>query len=481
MAMLNKTAFAAVATAVMVMAGPASAFTPEGSIMETSDSKISSTWQPMVAQRNDSIAKACQGFVYAPCVREVVQANRSRLPEEFSKESDFWLYTGTTYMVPLLSGVLPSAIEKPTKSTEPQPSLVEIMKGYSTEQEKMVAELARLSKDFGLLAVEDIDGLGDTLAEVRQQTEGFAEVRETVQRLEEAYGQLQNGDLTSGMLNTIQAQNEAALEPVFADIEALKQADITFSKRLDVVEADVANLTEQIPTVVKDEVKIQFDEQLPAMTEAAENAAKETATTVVGEANYWNYWLTWAALIIALLAIVGVWWTRRSVNTSKKELTGQIAKQEEKFAGKKDQEILRKNVEGVATEHKALSAEVHDEHDGLAATRDLAATALSQNSSLKFLETPDLKFVNKGATSHWSMTSGDTQTDDLQTFEVCFTKREDGLFDWSVPRNQDGSGDSQPVAYKSVEKMRTKLLQAHINGRLKHCEVQEAKPGAQPA
>jgi len=474
MTTLNK--LAAVATALLVLVGPASAFVPKGSSLESSDSKISSQWQPMVAQRNDSIAKACKGFVYAGCVREVVKANRSRLPEKFTKESDFWLYEGTAYMVPLLSGAKASAIQ--TKSSGPRPSMVEIMKGYSDTQEKMAAELARLSNNFGTLAVNDIDGLGDMVKQVSQQAEGFAQVQETVQRLEEAYVLLQNGDLTSVMLNAIQAENTAALKPVFADIKALQQADITFSKRLDAVEADVADITQQLPATVKTEVESQFGEQLPAMTKAAEKAAKETATIAVGEAMYWNNRLVWVALIIAILAVIGVWWTRKSTSTLSETVDSHQKGMEDLY-------------EGLEEKHEGLAEEVHDEHDGLAATRDLAATALSQNSTLTFLETPDLKSVNNGATSHWSMTSGEKKSGDLQTFAVSFTKREDGLFDWSVPRNQDGSGESQPVAFKSLEKMKTKLIQAHINGRLKHCDVslqdqklkkeKEAEPKAQPA
>jgi uncharacterized protein YoxC len=466
---------AAATTALLVLVGPASAFTLAGSVLETDQSDISTQWQPMAAQRNDSIAKACKGFKYAGCVREFVIGNRDKFPEQFQSESDFWLYEGTTYNVPVLSGVLASAIQTQTSSSGPRPSMVEIMNGLSANQEKIATELARLSNNFGTLAVEDIDGLGDMVEQVRQQAEGFAEVQETVQRLEETYVLLQNGDLTSGMLNAIRAENASALEPVFADIKALQLADITFSQRLDVVEADVANITQQLPTTVKTEVESQLGEQLPAMTEVAETAAKEAATTAVAEVTYWSNWLAWLALAIAALAVVVVWSTRKSTNTLTETVTSHQKGTEDLYTG-------------LAEKHEALAEEVHDENDGLAATRDLATTALSQNSTLTFLETPDLKFVNKGATSHWSMTSGDKQTDDLQTFEVRFTKREDGLFDWSVPRNQDGSGDSQPVAFKSLEKMKTKLQQAHINGRLKHCDVRlqnskskEAKPEELPA
>jgi hypothetical protein len=274
---------AAATTALLVLVGPASAFTLAGSVLETDQSDISTQWQPMAAQRNDSIAKACKGFKYAGCVREFVIGNRDKFPEQFQSESDFWLYEGTTYNVPVLSGVLASAIQTQTSSSGPRPSMVEIMNGLSANQEKIATELARLSNNFGTLAVEDIDGLGDMVEQVRQQAEGFAEVQETVQRLEETYVLLQNGDLTSGMLNAIRAENASALEPVFADIKALQLADITFSQRLDVVEADVANITQQLPTTVKTEVESQLGEQLPAMTEVAETAAKEAATTAVAE------------------------------------------------------------------------------------------------------------------------------------------------------------------------------------------------------
>ena len=460
---------AAVTTALLVLAaGPASAFAPNGSALETEQSKISQLWQPAVAQRGDTVAGACEGFKYATCVREFVSGNRDKFPQKFQAESDFWLYHGTSYMVPVLSGAKASALQ--ADSSGSQPSLLEIMNGYSQKQEEMAAELARLSKDFGLLAVEDIDGLGDLVTQVRQQTQGFTEVQSVVQRLEEAYRQLQNGDLTSGMLNTIQAQNEAVLEPVFADIKALQQADITFSQRLDVVEANVANLTtitEQIPTTVKTEVTAQLGEQLPVMTAAAEKAA----ATVVDEATYWSNWLTWAALIIALLAVVGVWWNRKSTKT----LTKTVESQKTQLSS-----IANTHLELVdlGEDHAALSAVVHDEHEGLAATRDLAATAMSQNSPLTFLETPDLKYVNHGATSHWTVTTGSKKTGDYQTFEVSLTRRDDGLFDWSIPRNQDGTGDSQPVAFKSIETMKTKLQHAHASGRLRYCEVKETKKEA---
>jgi hypothetical protein len=466
MAMLNKTAVAAVATAVMVMAGPASAFTPAGSVMEAADSTVSSTWQPMAAQRNDSIAKACEGFKYRGCVREFVSGNRDKFPEQFKSESDFWLYEKTEYMVPLLSGAKASAIQTQTSPSGPRPSMVEIMNGLTANQEEMAAELARLSKDFGLLAVEDIDGLGDLVIQMRQQTEGFAEVQSVVQRLEDAFVLAQSEALTSGRLRDIQAENVAALKPVFADIEALQQADITFSQRLDVVEADVANITEQLPTTVKTEVESQLGEQLPAMTEAAETAAKETATAVVGEAvgeaTYWNYWLTLAALIIALLTAAGTGWL--FFNRTRQQKV--VASHEKQL---NDENGLANARQALDRKHNTLAEEVHDEENGLAATRDLATQTLSQTSPLKSIKTPDLSHVNHGATSHWTMTDGH------QNYEVSFTKRDDGQFDCSVPRNKDGTGTNEPVAFNSIDEMMKMLRKAHAKGRLQHCCVVAAK------
>jgi hypothetical protein len=468
MATLRK--LAAVTTTLLVLAGPASAFTPTGPALETEQSKISQLWQPTVAQRGDSVAGACEGFKYAACVREFVSGNRDKFPQKFQAESDFWLFQGTEYMVPMLSEAKASAVQ--TDSSGPRPSMLEVLNGFTAKQEQMAAELARLSKEFGLLAVEDIDGLGDLVIQVRQQTQGFAQVQGVVQRLEEAYVQLQSGDLTSGMLNTIQAQNDAALQPIFADIEALQQADITFSKRLDVVEADVAKLTtitEQIPTTVKTEVTAQLGEQLPVMTVAAEKAA----ATAVEEATYWSNWLTWAALILALLAVAGVWWTRKSTNT----LTKTVESQKTQLNSLASTHLELVNL---GEDHAALSAEVHDEHEGLAATRDIAATALSQNSTLTFQETPDLKHLKKAATSYWVVTTGSKSTGDYQTFEVIFTKREDGLLDCSIPRNSDGTGINEPIAFKSVDIMKTMVRHAHIKGRLRHCIVLEVTAESKP-
>jgi hypothetical protein len=386
--------------------------------------------------------------------------NRDKFPEQFQSETDFWLYVDTTYMVPQLSGAMASAIQ--TNPSGEQPSMVTIMNGLTANQEQMADELARLTREFGTLAVSDIDGLGEMVAQVSQQAEGFAEVQDVVQRLEAAYVDLQNGELTTGMLNAIRSENNAVLE----EIAALQEADTQFNLRLTEVEAEVTALTEQLPATVQTEVANQLSEQTSTVA--------TVQSTVEGMQNGLSQiQLVLAAVVIALLiAAVGfLAWIRHSSQSIKaefeshsKQLTGEGCLAEQ-------QETLNEQHESLANKLEALSAEVHDEHDGLAATRDMAATALSQNSILTFLDTPDLKFIKKGTTSSWKISVGDKDSDDYQLFEVSFTKRDDGLFDWSVPRNKDGKGESEPVKYKSIDSMKTKLQQAHIHGRLQYCAV----------
>lgn len=477
MAIVNK--LAAVATALLlVLAGPTSAFTPNGPVVETNRSNISTLWQPAVAEYKDTIYEACEGFKYRMCIQEFVNANRDKFPEkafpkEWKKEKDFWVIEGVQYYVPLFSGAKAGAVQKSQPGS--QPTMVEIMNGFSATQQEMADKLASLSQNFGTLAVRDIDGLGEALAEVRQQTQEFTQVQAVVQRLEQAYTDLHNGELTTGMLNAIQAANETDLQPILDDIAALQQADITFNERLDAVEAEVAAAGERLPTTVQAEVDKQLTEQLPSITDDAVKAAQTEVGKVEQAQSWYNILFAIGALVIALLAVGSIFWMRRSSKATK-ALAETVASNEKQLNGDdglvKKHEKLKTYVHEVADKHEKLSAFVHDEDEGLAATRDLAETAISQHSTLTFLDTPDLKCVNTGATSRWVMTTGDGKEKDLQTFEVHFTKRaEDGLFDWSVPRNQDGTGESQPIAYKSQENMKTKLRQAHINGRLKHCDV----------
>lgn len=335
--------------------------------------------------------------------------------------------------------------------------------------EALTTELASLSKNFGTLAVEDIAGLEERLAVASQQAAEFSELQGTVQALEVAFVSLQNGELTSGMLTAIQSQVDESLKAVQANITELKQADIRFTERLDAVEAEVEMAADALPEQIRTEVETQVSAVQTALDASLADVEKAMTRTSTGAANSAvsdDMWLLWAAVAAIVAALVVLWRRDSASRSAVKEVT-------------KTQTALGTTVAShetklndVAKAQKALETEIHDASDGLAVTHEMAATALAQSSALEFQETPDLKFVNEGATSHWMMTDG------FQNYRVSFRKRADSLFDCSIARNSDGTGDSEPMAYKSLSKMKTNLQKAHANGRLQNCIVKKAAQAA---
>ena len=241
--------------ALMLCANTAVAFTPAGDVATTESSSITTTWQPMVAQRGDSIAEACEGFAYNQCVREFVVANRDKFPERFTSESDFFLNRGTAYMVPTQDGLIASA--EPKSSTAEAPNLLEIINGLSQEQEQLAAEIAALSTALSLND-SNIETLAAELQTLSSEIPNIGPLRESLGGLEEAFLLLRNGELTEGMLASIQDRIDASLTEVTADISALQQADLEFNGRLTTTEENVGTLQADVTTLQSDVAATSF-------------------------------------------------------------------------------------------------------------------------------------------------------------------------------------------------------------------------------
>lgn len=238
------------------------------------------------------------------------------------------------------------------------------------------------------------------------------------------------------------------------------------------LEDQVAELARKLGTL---ETEIAND--ITSLEERIDNTNDDVATLraefsemqmTLGVLGGWlkKYW--WVALLAALLVIL-IWLILELLayrHMKSIEEDASLAKEKAEAA-----EIAAAAAQGGADQAHKIATDVrdvvHHPDEGLRATHSMATHALVAAVPLVLEEQPKLSSVNVGATSRWIVRHEVTG----ERFEVLFTKREDGLCDWSVPRNRDGTGTSEPISVKSPEHVERKLRDAYVAKRLQYCLV----------
>jgi len=469
-------AFMMMSTAVHALTPVGEVFTPEGA------SSNAPYWQELKAEKGDLHWTYVSNFIDQAGLRDVVKGEvyegtyfspEARLmgaieaangPEKFGGDGKGFptFLPGVTYKLPVPSAegfVLPP---EPVTQAELMAQLKLMEERYAqlqpVTQEAYAVMSSQVQENADLLGTLSgrIDGLAKTQTELKQTTV------DNTKSLGELTGQM--GTFDERLTTTGNAATEAkqlaqgAVSDANSAVTSAKEAMSAVERSAD----KLAEMETQLPATVKTAVETEFQQQLPAITKAAETAA----TKAVGDAKG-NDQLTWILLGLALLlslgAIVFAVFTKRST----KKIEKKVEEHEGQINGPAGVIARQK---ALATKHNELETDVREQGAGIQETYAIATTALAQGSKLKeFTVTTDLDSVNVGKTSTWQMTDGHQQ------FEVHFTKREDGRFDWSVPRNSDGTGQSEPITFKSIETTKTKLQQAYAKERLQACAVKMVK------
>jgi hypothetical protein len=378
---------------------------------------------------------------------------------------------GETYRLPVPSAAGFTVPPAPVTQAELLAQMVEQKQRYSALQATTEGQFNTLTE-----RLNGMDGRIDVLKSdqdaLQGRVEGLSGDVATAQSAADYAKTLAGGAITTANQATeaVKALRDELSTTVQAQVRT--QLDARLNGENGLVQTMTANAETAATTAANNAVDAAKPEMAQVATDAATTEAKRVATdaanNAVKEATGWTSWsmlVSLAAVLIAASTAVGfglLWW--RSPKTDD-AWAGTVAAHEESLNGEKG---LVQAHQALDEKHDSLAAEVRDQDEGLPATHAMAATALASSSALVFDDTSDLKLVNEGKTAAWTMTDGH------QRYKVLFTKRDDDRFDWTPSRNADGTGTSEPVTFKSVENMQTKLRHAHANGRLHNCIVPKA-------
>lgn len=358
--------------AIALLAGPASAWTIASEVVDATQvdesiAKYSNNWVLMQADRGDTRWGVYGNNVASnPAAIAYIKSNVGRYrpaaagdKKIVDTDADFGPFEGDTYLMPLDALPVDSAVwpvlkragldlqpvseltrkGESTAQKEPPVPLVELVSGLSDSQAQMAKELSELSKNFGSLAVSDIDGLGETLSVLGVQAAENSALSSTVQELEAAYVALQNGQLTSGLLSAMQTEVDTTLQSVLGDISALQQADTAINNRLDSIQeiatAAATSADQALVTATQTATDLAtLNEQLPGQIKTAAEQAVKTANAPV------VFWTSNTGLgifggLLLLLGVIVYFAARRGVKATSDnlvELKTTVQAQAEKLA-----------------------------------------------------------------------------------------------------------------------------------------------------
>lgn len=475
-------------TALVMMAGPVLAFTPNGELMNTSDSAVSNTWQPMVAQDGDGINDIAI-MLYGPnytreqglaVIREFIKVvNQDKFPVSKIaagtwEDKDAWLMPGVTYMVPVRADVAP-ATAAPAQAAQPAGQTVEqILTSMSGQQQATAADLATLSSNFAALAIDNIDGLAGRLTALDQSInsiaatslseEKVAAMRTSLSALEEAFAAFQNGELTNEMLTTVQTVVNESLVGIKSDIESLKAADIKFEERLTNVESTASTAlgtANQAATDASNALGVAGQAKTDAEKAlvAAEKAEASSAIVAFWSSTWGLLSLACIILAVVLMAIVFGRWGK----ASRKDVAKLHDKETGLDAVRKTAETTNETVVKLADRMTKVEAGLDETKQDVRHLAEEVALTIKPGD-VDWTELTQLGLEDRSEETFKLQEVVVTYQGQKYPFQVGRKEgTRNGSFDTNIVRNKDSQQVSDPIGLK---RMKVQICKAMADGRI---------------